>query len=230
MRSPVGLVLIHGSWCINKDTSGWFETNEKVIFPLFRVFWFDIDYEVKKQGNEQDREKDGRKRDRERALEATATGWMLFSSDVYGGMSVEGCLLARMWSKKTGSRRKRHGKSKLLPPRNDRDKTTRIKSTSFRHVESSYDSAFTRVAVTSWSFQVALKTFATMQRKIIFARSFAKIFREESFDFCILWEKRDWKCVYKLQNIYCQHIVLSRKPVYNVNSYLKHIILGGCVM
>lgn len=96
--------------------------------------------------------------------------------------------------------------------------------------ESSYDSAFTRVTVTSWSFQVALKTFARMQRKIISARSFAKIFREKSFDFCILWEKRDWKCVYKLQNIYCQHMVLSRKPVYGVKCYLKRIILGGCVM
>lgn len=155
---------------------------------------------------------------------------MLFSSDVCGGKSVEGCLFARMWSKKTGSRKKRHGKSKLLLPRNDRDKTTRIESTSFRHVESSYDSAFTRVTVTSWSFQVALKTFARMQRKIISARSFAKIFREKSFDFCILWEKRDWKCVYKLQNIYCQHMVLSRKPVYSVKCYLKRIILGGCVM
>lgn len=155
---------------------------------------------------------------------------MLFSSDVCGEKSVEGCLFARMWSKKTGSRKKRHGKSKLLLPRNDRDKTTRIESTSFRHVESSYDSAFTRVTVTSWSFQVALKTFARMQRKIISARSFAKIFREESFDFCILWEKRDWKCVYNLQNIYCQHMVLSRKPVYGVKCYLKRIILGGCVM
>lgn len=102
MRSPVRLVLIHGSWCINKNASGWFETNEKVIFPLFRVFWFDIDYEVKKQGNEQGKEKDGRKRDREREH------WRLrpLVECCSRTMSVEGCLWRDVCSLECGRRRR----------------------------------------------------------------------------------------------------------------------------